>query len=128
MTFVSAKGLRRLATNPRDYVRFVTTGRVPQGVRPQGALVDLLKALDARDLAGLLGVTVGKSLGYEGSRTFATGLQALQWVAPSAEVFESFPAEAWRIKGFKRRLTLDELIACCKQAPEALHRRYPQLV
>ncbi len=123
----SSKSLHRLATNPADYVRFLSTGRLPRGARPQGPLVELLAALSPRDLVRIRGVTVGPSLGYSGSRRFATAAQARQWVAPDDEVFGAFPADSWRDKRFVRPLHLEDLAECCAEFPEALLAAYPRL-
>lgn len=123
----SPKALRRLATNPSAYAHFAATGRVPEGVRPQGPLVDLLRLISPRDLAQLRGVTICEPLGYGGRRVFDNGLQALQWVSPSDEVFGTFPAESWRLKGFYRVLTIDDLVDACASAPEGFAARYPRL-
>lgn len=122
----NSAALHRLATNPQAYARWKMTGRMPQGERPQGALIDLLQALSPRDRAGLRGVTVNPTLGYNGSRQFASGEQALRWAAPSAEVFGSFPAKSWQIHHV-RRLFLDDLLANTAQAPAGIRARYPQL-
>ena len=122
----NSAALHRLATNPQAYARWKMTGRLPQGERPQGALIDLLQALSPRDRAGLRGVTVNPALGYNGSRQFASGVQALRWAAPSAEVFGSFPAKSWQIRHI-RRLSLDDLLANTAQAPSGIRERYPHL-
>lgn len=123
----TSKQLHRLATRPSDYVRFIQTGRLPQGVRPQGPLVDLLRALAPHDLQAFKGLVVDERLGYVGSRRFYDAGQALRWIAPSNEVFDAFPAESCRIKSFNRRLTLRDLQPHCAQFPEALLSRYPRL-
>ncbi len=123
----SSKSLHRLATNPADYARFLSTGRLPRGVRPQGPLVELLSALSPRDLTRIRGITVGPSLGYSGSRLFATAAQARHWVAPDDEVFGAFPADSWRDKRFVRPLFLEDLAECSTEFPEALFEAYPRL-
>lgn len=124
---VTPKQLHRLATRPQDHLRFVTTGRLPQGQRPQGPLVDLLKQIAPRDRIAMVGVTVDASLGYQGSRRFANAEQAFHWVHPSEEVFDSFPADSWRHKQFARRLGLEDLLARCERFPESLVQRYSRL-
>lgn len=123
----TSRQMHRLVTHPRDYVRFLQTGKLPQATRPQGPLVDLLRSLGPHDLQAIHGVTVDQRLGYTGSRMFANALQAQRWVAPSHEVFGAFPAESWRDKRFCRTLYLDELLACCSAFPEGLLSRYARL-
>ncbi len=123
----TAKQLHLLATRPSAYARFVTTGRLPRGVRPQSPLIDLLRALAPRDRLSIRGVVVDARLGYQGRRQFHDAQQALNWLAPSDEVFGFFPAESWRIKQFQRALTLDDLVANCSGAPAHLLLKYPLL-
>lgn len=115
-----SKQLHILATNPRAYARFVTTGQMPQGTRPASPLITLLESLGPRALGEIRGLTVDHRLGYTGSRTFAFGTQALRWVKPSDEVFGPFPAESWRDKRFQRTLTVEDLAECCAKLPHAL--------
>lgn len=123
----TSRALHRLATNPAAYARFATTGRMPEGTRPSGPLVDLLKQIAPRDLALLIGLTIDARLGYLGSRQLRTAAQALRWVAPADEVFGSFPAESWRNKRFTSPLTVDDLVACCSRCPQGFVERYPRL-
>lgn len=119
--------LKRLLTRPSDYARFQMTGRLPRGTRPTGALVDLLKSINPRDRIAMVGFKVDARTGYTGSRQFHNAEQALRWICPSDEVFDSFPAESWRIKNFKPRLSIDEVIDCCAKVPPDLARKYPAL-
>jgi hypothetical protein len=123
----SSKALHRLATHPHEYARYLQTGQLPEGVTPRSPLITLLKRLSPRDLQQLRGVTVDGRLGYTGSRMFHWGTQALQWIAPSSEVFGSFPADSWRDKRFNRELFLEDLAECCSQFPATLFEKYPQL-
>lgn len=127
MTNPTPKQLHRMATHPQEYVRYLQTGRLPQGVRPSSPLVTLLKALGPRELTGLIGVTVDSRLGYTGSRRFQTAAQALHWVAPSEEMFNGFPAESWRDKRFNRQLFLEDLLECCSKVPPGLLERNRRL-
>lgn len=124
---VSSKMLRRLATNPHDHIRYVTTGRLPTSVKPSSPLITLLKAIGPRDLARLVGVRVDARLGYTGSRQFHFGPQALNWACPSDEEFGSFPAESWRDKRFTGPIYLETLAECCSSFPQEFFTRYSQL-
>lgn len=124
---VSPKMLHRLATNPHDYMRFATTGRLPQSTRPSSPLITLLQAISPRDLARLVGVQVDARLGYTGSRQFHYGPQVLNWIYPSDEVFGSFPADSWRDKRFTGPLYLETLAECCASFPPEFFKRYRQL-
>lgn len=126
---VTSKQLHRIATNPRDYVRFVSTGRLPRFVRPQSPLIDLLEQIAPRDRCAIRRLTVGVALGYTGSRTFDSAEQALNWVRPREEMLdgESWPAQSWLDRRFAKRLTLDDLLACAARFPEGIRDRYPRL-
>lgn len=115
----TAKQLKRLAINPTDYIRFATTGKLPEGMRPSSPLISLLEGLGAANRMRIVGLVVDQRLGYSGSRRFANAEQAYRWIKPSDEVFGSFPAESWRIKRFDKQLTVADL-ASCGSVPEAL--------
>lgn len=118
--------LHRLATNPRDYMRWKVTGQLPKGDVPDSPLIDLLNSLSPKDRIALRGVTVNASLGYNGSRTFGSAEQALRWVAPSREVFGSFPAKSWQRRNTSK-LTLNDLLDNTMSAPHDIRERYKVL-
>ena len=122
----TSAAIRRLATNPQAFVRWQTTGRLPRGEKPEGALIALLQAISPRDRIALRGVMVDRALGYNGSRQFGSAEQALRWAAPEAEVFGSFPAKSWQVRTVVR-LTLDDLLAKTASAPHGIRERYPHL-
>lgn len=107
-------------------MRWQATGRLPRGEKPEGALITLLQALSPRDRVALRGLTVDRTLGYNGSRQFGSAEQALRWAAPDAEVFGSFPAKSWQIRTVVR-VTLDDVLAKTAQAPQGIRERYPHL-
>jgi hypothetical protein len=123
----NSRQLHRIATRPADYIRFATTGRMPEGKKPQGPLVELLKKIAPHDLAAIKGVTVDHRLGYTGSRRFQYASQAWRWIAPAEEVFDAFPAESWRDKRFLHCLYLEDFAQCCSHFPEQLFQRYRTL-
>lgn len=123
----TSRQIRRIATNPSDYIRFHTTGRLPEGVRPQSPLISLLEKISPRDRLQIVGLCVDHRIGYGGSRTFHNAEQALKWLKPSEEVFDSFPAESWRIKAFVGPLHLDDLEQCSARIQSDLRDRYPSL-
>lgn len=107
-------------------MRWQATGRLPRGEKPEGALISLLEAISPRDRVALRGVTVDRTLGYNGNRQFGSAEQALRWAAPEAEVFGSFPAKSWQVRTVVR-VTLDDLLAKTAQAPAGIRERYPHL-
>lgn len=120
----TAQQLRRLATHPRDQLKHLATGKLPQGVQPKSPLIELLLRIRPADLARIEGVTVDERLGYRGSREFATAAQALRWARPSAEVFGTFPADAALIRARPPDVSLARLKECSRRFPEELLRRY----
>lgn len=122
----NSAAIRRLATNPKAYMLWQSTGRLPRGEKPTGALISLLQAISLRDRVALRGVTVDGTLGYNGSRQFGSAEQALRWAAPEAEVFGSFPAKSWQIRNVVR-VTLDDLLAKTVRAPIGIRERYRHL-
>ncbi len=125
----TSKQLHHIATNPRAHMRFMTTGRAPETVRPRSPLIDLLEKLSPRDRVAIVGLKVGPALGYTGSRQFASAESALRWMKPDHEMLKdrSWPAESWRDKRFAQAITLDQLIAHAARIPESLKARYPHL-
>jgi hypothetical protein len=124
---VTSRQLHKLATSPSAHLKFMTTGELPRGTRPQGPLVDLLSAISPRDRAAIRGLKVDETLGYQGSRVFGSAEQAFRWIHPDREVFGSFPADSWRMKGRLQRLHIDDVLEKAAGFPEGLADRYPQL-
>ena len=124
---ISAKQLKILVTKPQAMDRFRSTGKLPEGTKPAGPLVELLKAIAPRDRAAIRGVIVDHRLGYAGSRAFQTAEQAFGWIHPDAEVFGAFPAESWRIKAMVGRLFLEDLQGVAREFPESIAARYQSL-
>lgn len=117
----------KLATDPRAFMRFKTTGQLPREHKPSGPLYDLMKAISSRDLQYLEGVTIGASLGYTGSRMFRYGSQAFQWIAPSGSHYQPWPSESWKNRRRTQRLYIEDLLECCVKVPEGFAQRYPHL-
>lgn len=126
---VSPKQLHRLATNPMAHMRFQATGQLPRTVTPESPLIDLLDAINPRDRAGIVGLTINQSLGYQSSRQFHNGEQALRWVRPSREMLdsESWPAESCRLKHFRGPIFLEQLLENASSFPEGIKARHPRL-
>ena len=123
------KQMKRLATNPAAYMRYLATGRPPAIRTPAGPLIELLREIAPRDRLAIAGLTVDPRLGYMGSRIFPTAEQALRWIAPAPQMLESesWPAESWRDKHFHQRLYLQDLLACASSYPRHLIDAYPRL-
>lgn len=118
--------IKRLLAKPAEMARYQMTGKLPEGVKPVSPLITLLEKISVRDRMLITGVVVDQRLGYSGSRTFANAEQALRWVKPAPEVFGTFPAESWRLKGFSKELSLEDMSPCCSRVPEGLLQRLPR--
>lgn len=119
--------IQHMLRRPALMARFHLTGQLPRGIRPQSPLIDVIQKIAPRDRLRMMGFRVDPSLGYSGSRQFHNVAQGLRWLAPEEEVFESFPAESWRIKNFRQRLTFEDVAKCCARVPEDILARYTHL-
>lgn len=123
------KQMQRMMRRPVDLMRFQATGKLPAMFKPKSPLIDLLVAIGPRACAGIRNLVVDETLGYTGSRTFATAQNALNWIRPSEKMVEgeNFPADSWRDKRFNRTLYLDDLLGKCTQIPADVLSRNPRL-
>lgn len=119
--------MKKLIRSPMAMMRYQTTGQLPKGIKPKSPLITLLESINPADRGRIVGVRVGSELGYNGTRQFHTAAQALRWIKPKEEVFDSFPAESWIIRQFHRRLTIDDLADHCANMPADVIARYPHL-
>lgn len=120
----TTKQIQHMMRHPAEYMRFRATGQLPKGIVPKSPLLDILNRIPPRDRARMLGFEIDPGLGYAGRRQFQTVEQAMRWLAPDSEVFGSFPAESWRIKGFSARLSFDDVAAHCASVPDDVLRRH----
>jgi hypothetical protein len=120
---VTSRQLRVLATRPSAFLAWKTTGKLPQGIRPASALLDVLRRIPPIDRPRLRVFCIDETLGYTGRHVFSSVAHAMHWLAPSEEVFDSFPAEAYRIKSFARTLEWADVLDHCEQVPEDLRQR-----
>jgi hypothetical protein len=105
---VDNKTLQLLLRNPAAMARHHATGRTPALANPSSPLITLLKSLSPRDRSLITGLTIDASMGYSGSRIFATAGQAMNWLVPP-HAATHYPSESWQDKRFQKALTIDEL-------------------
>ena len=117
---MDSRTMNRLAKNPRDMMRYQTTGRLPQTKTPDSPLIRLLESIPPRERLRYQGILVSRELGYNANFRFTNAEQLLKWIKPSDRMFadEPFPAESRQIAGFNKPLTIEDLKAACTQAPE----------
>ena len=106
---MNSKQFNALLKSPKAMIEYHTTGRLPRVPdEPKSPLITLLKSLTPRERLQIVGLTVGRDLGYEGSRTFANAAQALNWLVP-AGCSAHLVSESWRTKRFQQQLTIEDL-------------------
>ena len=93
--------LKKLMRSPSAMVRYQMTGQLPKRVRPKSPLITLLEAVNPGDRGRIGGVRIGPELGYNGSRQFQTVAQALRWIKPNEEVFDSTARQAPSFSAWK---------------------------
>jgi hypothetical protein len=110
----NSKALHYLATHPAEYAKFTRTGKLPRERVPQSPLIDLLQALGAGNLGDIRGLTVDHRLGYNGSRTFQFGTQALRWLCPTGGLYghQTAPSESWQDGRFQKKGYVQNLVGC----------------
>lgn len=125
----SSRQIKRIATNPTAYMRFVSSGKLPETTRPSSPLITLLEHLSPHERQLIRGLTVDPSLGYSGSRVFSSADAALRWASPVQEMVEGepWPAESWRIKAFQGPLYLEDLLQKASSHADGIEGRYPRL-
>lgn len=108
---LSRKQMKYLATHPRAMSKYQTTGRSPRSVKPTSPLITLLESLPPRLRTQIRGVRLHPSVGYQCGHQFHTAEQMLRWLRPAREILEneSWPAESYRIKQFRRELSLADI-------------------
>jgi len=112
---MNSRQAKWLVTHPKSMMQYQATRRLPRLVTPQSPLIDLLEKIPPRDRLRIRGARLHSDLGYQSGAVFPT-LEALyQWIKPANEMVggEPFPAESFRLKGFRRALTLDDLKPHC---------------
>ncbi|WP_019583836.1 hypothetical protein [Thioalkalivibrio sp. ALE16] len=122
MSYPTSGAIRHMMRNPRELIDFETTGRVPRPMRVESPLIDLLRTLSPRDRMCIEGIQLSPELGYHYAGFFRNAEVLLRWLEPDGEVFEgdTWPAESWRDKRFRQRLTLADLKPFVANWPEHL--------
>ena len=109
------KQMRHLMRRPQAMMRHQMTGQLPRMVRPSSPLIDLLERIPPRERVHYRGVQLHPELGYLCNMRFHTLEQLFRWLKPSNQLIEgeSWPAESYRDKRFRRVLTRDDLKRHC---------------
>lgn len=120
MSGITNKQIKYLATHPHAHLQFKATGRLPATVRPASPLISLLESIPPRLRIELRGLKLHGSLGYLTQMQFHNAQQLLHWLKPATEMLasESWPAESYRDKRFRRELKLKDLKPFCASWPE----------
>lgn len=112
--------IKAMMKSPQKLMRFHLTGKPPMERKaPLTPLLALINTIPIRQWHCYVGVTVDKSLGFNGSRQFNTLHQAALWLGRRAILIDNqtMPYQSWAIRGFNKKLTLDDLNAKCSKHP-----------
>jgi len=112
---MNSKQAKWIATHPKAMMDFQARGKLPRMFRPESPLISLLDSIHPRDRACIRGVRLSPALGYQCGHQFHTAEQLYRWLKPQPEMIEGepFPAESFRNKAFRKRLTLEDLKPHC---------------
>ncbi|WP_166256362.1 hypothetical protein [Marinobacter salicampi] len=104
-----------IASHPKALMDYKIQGKLPRMLRPESPLISLLESIHPRDRQRIRGIRLSPELGYQTGQQFHNAEQLYRWLKPQAEMIEGepFPAEAFRIKRFSKRLTLADLKDNC---------------
>lgn len=128
MKKLTSKDIHRLATHPAALARFQATGRIDQPNGPRDTpLLQLLRQLPAPIAARFQAVEVGPALGFQHVRRnpFRDANAILHWLQNETHG----PGPGNYLSGFRGPVTLNELQAASRQAPDLdwLQAHFPRL-
>lgn len=107
------RSIQHMLRNPRLLMEYQRSGHLPQLPKPASPLITLLESLYPREREQVIGLTIGASVGYSGSRQFHTAGQAFNWLKPS-NAGAHIPSMSWCVRGFSRQLTIDDLVGIAR--------------
>lgn len=117
MTDLQVKYMMR---SPKKLMHFHLTGQLPKVCpAPTTPLLDLINTIPVRSWCQYVGVTVDNTLGFNGSRQFNSLHQLATWLGRNKNLIDNqtMPYQSWAIRGFNKKLTLDDLNAKCSKHP-----------
>lgn len=117
---MSNRQIQAMMKSPQKLMRFHATGQLPaQRKAPSTALLALINTIPVRHWSQYVGVTVDRSLGFNGSRQFNSLHQVAMWIGHNAKLIDNqkMPYQSWAINGFSKTLTIDDLCAKCNKHP-----------
>lgn len=111
---------KRISTNTKAHLEYQLQGKTPRLRLPEETpLVSLLANISPRHRSSILSVTIDPELGYSCAITFQTAEQLWHWLGGRNRVgeWEKLPCESISIKGFNKKLVLDDLLSASKRHP-----------
>jgi len=112
--------IKAMMNSPQKLMRFHLTGKPPIERRaPSTPLLELINSIPMREWHLYVGVTLDRALGFSGSRQFNTLHQVAKWIGRGATLTDNqkMPYQSWVIRGFSKKLMLDDLNAKCSKHP-----------
>lgn len=107
---------KHLSRSPKAMMDFQVTGRRPNAVRPTSPLITYLESIPPHERARMQNVRLSPTLGYQSGMRFPNAEQMLRYLKPSQWVVGTWPAESYRIQGFRRPIT-DEMFQAAQTSP-----------
>ncbi len=123
---MQGKIAKRLATNQKAHMDFITQGKIPRLKSPNRTpLWELLSKISPSHRTRIKGVKLSPTLGYNNSTVFANAEQLFNWLGGNKLIgeWESNPADQCSIKRFSRKISLDEFLKNCSSYPDIRMRR-----
>ena len=118
---MDARTVHYLARNPRALLNYQRTGKLPDMRVPTSPLITLIDTIPRRYHGLIRNVTIGPTLGYSRRWHHVTLAHALRWLRPDSPTpIDSVASERFRIKGYQKSLTIQDLAACCGYVPAIL--------
>lgn len=128
---MSPNQIKAITRNPKVFMDFHLLGKVPRETKaPTTPLRDLILTIPIRLWPQFQGIQVNSKLGFSGERRFNTLHQLARWLGYNQTnmLNTRMPYQSWKIRGFQRKLFLDDLLKCTSKAPnnEILIRHIPK--
>lgn len=127
---MSQRAIQAMMRNPRHLMKFQTTGRLPsERPTPATPLRDLIEKIPPRMRLRFVGVKLHPSLGFNSSSQFNNLEQLYTWLGGGKTLIGSktMPYMSWQNRGFRKKLTIADLIEHCAKVPsqEEIERNIP---
>lgn len=129
---MSNKQIQAMMRSPKMMMDFQVSGRLPREVKaPASPLLELITKIPTRLWSQFLGVKINPLVGFNGNRQFHTLHQVAVWIGHNKTTIgnQRLPYESWMIRGFRKQLTMTDLLTSCSKHPEieVLKKHIPEM-